>query len=75
MYWPKNQDKIYAQNANSNILKEIAYYIANFNINGIKSIQNNTKFNVEIILSWFRKQFPKEYYDTYKFVFKQIMGN
>ena len=69
---PKTKIRFYAQNANSNILKEITHYIINFNINGIKSIQNNTKFNVETILSWFRNQFPKEYYDTYKFVFKQI---
>ena len=68
----KNKIRFHAQNANSNILKEIAYYIANSNTNSIKSIQNNTKFNVETILSWFRNQFPKEYYDTYKFVFKQI---
>ena len=69
---PKTKIRFYAQNANSNILKEIAHYIANSSTNSIKSIQNNTKFNVETILSWFRNQFPKEYYDTYKFVFKQI---
>ena len=69
---PKTKIRFYAQNANSNILKEIAYYITNANTISIKSIQNNTKFNVETILSWFRNQFPKEYYDTYNFVFKQI---
>lgn len=71
---PKTKIRFYAQNANSNILKGIAYNITNSNINNIITIQNNTKFNKETILSWFRNHFPKEYYDTYNFVFKQIVG-